>query len=125
MANLDDDLTGGPFDPLASELRVANAKIDKLMSAHRKYVDAFGRLALAAGVLEYDTIEDVVNAIVLRLREARPKPTADDICSPQTPGASDAVCATCGAAGATDLGDDAVLCSTCSGETLLAEGLPA
>jgi hypothetical protein len=120
MASYDDDLTGGPFDPLAFELRVANAKITKLMSAHRKYVDAFGRLALAAGVLSYETIEDVVNAIVLRLLEAAPKPSVEDLCSPQASEGSDAVCVICGAPGAVDF-DGELLCLDCSGESAIAE----
>jgi hypothetical protein len=121
MADPNTDLLGEVQDAsqLAAELRNARARIEDLMQAHRRYADAFGRIASAGGLLDSQALEELTERVVERLR---PSPPAD-LLTPYAPDpeAAGLICDACGETGATDLGDGAVLCRRCSGEEMLAE----
>jgi hypothetical protein len=122
MADLNDDLTGGEVNPLAAELREANAKIDQLVQMHRHYTELFARIAQAAGVHLNGSIEGVIDSVITQLNiSALTAPLESDV-SPPTPAVpgSGLACEVCGNDDAADLGD-AVLCRVCSGEIALAE----
>jgi hypothetical protein len=123
MNSLNDDLIGGEVNPLADALRTARTRIEALTQTHRQYSDALGHIAAAAGLLDFHNLDELVAGVIAQLNiSALTAPLAE---SPTRPleGRAGLVCEACGEDGAVDM-DGAVLCSACSGEDMLAEGLP-
>jgi hypothetical protein len=121
MGSANDDLIGGTLDAarLAAELRAARVKIDELTQAHRRNAEALGRIASAAGVLDFETLKELADAVVERLRVVE---LVNPTMPPSSPRPCGLACEACGDDGAVDM-DGAVLCRACSGEDALAERL--
>jgi hypothetical protein len=122
MSDLNADLVGGTLDAsqLADELRAARARIDGLTQSLRHTNDALGRIAAAAGLLNFETLNELADGVIARLNIAvLTAPLAEPIPMSNTPEVPDGlICGACGDPGATDFGDDVVLCARCNGEAL-------
>lgn len=127
MSAINDDLIGdGEVNPLAAELREANAKIEQLVQMHRHYTELFAKVAQAAGVHLNGSLEGVVDAVIAKLNvNTLTAPLEIPSISPRFPEVpgSGPTCEVCGEQGAVDF-DGETLCANCSGENALAEGVP-
>jgi hypothetical protein len=127
MSDLNADLTGGELDAfqLAADLRAAHARLDALTQSLSENNAALGRIAAAAGLLDFETLTELADGVIGRLngRQAPPTEHTAMLSPPLEEPAGPPYCEVCGGGGAVDI-DGAVLCPDCSGDCVIAEGLP-
>jgi hypothetical protein len=126
MADLNADLIGGVLDAsqLADELRAAHVRIDALTQSLRLDNDCLGRIAAAAGRLDFETLSELADGVIAQLNISALTILPAEVPMSNTPEVSSGPeCVICGAGGATDFDGDP-LCRVCSGEAALAEPRP-